>query len=580
MAVTVSARREITGIIRRALASAQESGALPQTEVDDLSVERPQNPENGDFSCSLAMKLARPMRMNPRAIGQALIDHMGNMADSESGDAMSESALAGGLIGSLVGRVWLAGPGFVNFSLSESWLRSQVDAIIERGDRFGDSDSGGGSSVQVEFVSVNPTGPVHVGHARGAALGSALANILSAAGCRVQREYYVNDGGTQMELFYETVYARYLQESSISAEIPENGYHGEYMIDLARSIREDEGDRYLEMERGEGVRAIGETGLARMVVSIGASLERLGVRYDRWFRERELFDDGKFDSVMSLIERDGNLTDRDGARWFTATKFGEEKDAVIIRASGAPTYFASDIAYHYDKLVDRGFDRVIDIWGADHQGHVGRVKAAVSAVGADPDRLTLMIYQLVTFRQGEDTVRLSKRAGDIVTVDDLVDAVGADACRYFFLSRAADTQMVFDLELATRQSADNPVYYIQYAHARLASIIANAEGRGIDPGDGDTRLLTHEAELALIRKMLHLPEVVESIASSLEVHRLPHYAQELATAFHWFYQQCRVVSTVEGEEELTRARLRLCLAAKTALARCLSLMGMSAPERM
>ncbi len=558
--MTTSIRRHISDIVRAALDAAQESGQLPKAQVADLSIERPRTPENGDYSCSLAMKLARRMRMNPKTIGEAIV---AALPDSE-----------------IVGRVWVAGPGFVNFALDERWLQSKVNAVIEAGESFGNSDIGGGASVQVEFVSVNPTGPVHVGHARGAVLGSALANALAAAGYDVQREYYVNDAGTQMELFYRTAYARYLQQCGRQADIPDDGYHGEYMNDLAREIRGARGEKYLDMEPEEAVASIGEVALETMVESIRRSLDRLGVSYDMWFRERSLYDEGGFENVMSLIAQRGYRAERDGATWFAATAFGAENDAVLIRSNGAPTYFASDVAYHHNKFVERGFERVVDIWGADHQGHVNRMKAAVSAMGLDPDRLTLMIYQMVTFKQGDELVRLSKRSGDIITVDDLVDQVGADACRYFFLSRAAETQMEFDLELAARQSSDNPVYYVQYAHARIASVIAGAERRNIEFENGDASLLNHEAELALIRKIVQLPELIEVMASNLEVHHMPHYAQELATAFHWFYQQCRVISTVEGEEELTKARLRLCAASRTALARCLSLMGMNAPDKM
>ncbi len=558
--MSTSVRRHISEIVRTALDTAQSTGQLPEAEITDLSIERPQKAENGDFSCSLAMKLARPMRMNPRAIGEAMV---AALPSSE-----------------IVGKIWVAGPGFVNFSLDEGWLQSQVDRVIEQDEAFGNSDLGGGESVQVEFVSINPTGPLHVGHTRGAVLGSALANVLEVAGFDVQREYYVNDGGTQMELFYQTAYARYLQQCGRQAEIPEDGYRGEYMNDLARALRDRHGEKYLDMDPEQATAAIGEIALETMVDSIRQSLDRLGVGYDVWFRERSLYDEGEFDRVMSLIDERGYRIERDGAVWFAATKLGAEQDAVLIRSNGAPAYFAPDVAYHHNKFIERGFDRVVDIWGADHQGHVNRMKAAVSAMGVDPDRLTLIIHQMVTFKQGDELVRLSKRSGDIITVDDLVDQVGADACRYFFLSRAAETQMEFDLELAVRQSSDNPVYYVQYAHARIASIIAGARERNIEFGGADLSLLDHEAELALIRKIVQLPELVAVMASNLEVHHLPHYAQELATAFHWFYQQCRVISTVEGEEELTKARLRLCLASRIALARCLSLMGMSAPDSM
>ena len=558
--MTNSLRSEVAQLVRGALDSAISSGELPEVDVQDLSIERPQKAENGDFSCSLAMKLARPMKMNPRAIGQAIVN---SLPDSP-----------------LVGSAWLAGPGFVNFSFNEDWLRSQVDVVIESDASYGDSATPRGVTVQVEFVSVNPTGPVHVGHARGAVLGSALANVLAAAGYDVQREYYVNDAGRQMELFYETAYVRYLQAWDRDAEVPEDGYQGEYMVDLGQQVRTDHGDDFLAMGRDDAIAAIGEVGLEAMVASIRESLQRIGVSYDNWFRERDLYAEGDFERVMDLIGQRGYRTSAEGAEWFAATKLGEEKDAVLIRSNGDPTYFASDVAYHYDKFIEREFDQVINIWGADHQGHVTRMKAAVSAMDVDPDRLTLMIYQMVTFKQGEELVRLSKRSGDIITVNDLVEQVGADACRFFFLSRAAETQMEFDLELATRQTADNPVYYVQYAHARIAGIIANAQDRGIDLEGGDLSLLTDDAELDLIRKIVQLPELVELMANSLAVHHLPHFAQELATAFHWFYQQCRVISSVEGEEELTRARLRLCQAARVALAKCLDLMGVTAPNEM
>ena len=552
------AKYAIEELVRAALDSAMGSGVLPDVEIEDLSIERPNNAENGDFSCSLAMKLARPMRMNPRVIGQAIADAL---PDSD-----------------MVGRAWVAGPGFINFALDDDWLRGRVNDVIARGESYGDADARRDASVQVEFVSVNPTGPVHVGHARGAVLGSALANALDAAGYDVQREYYVNDAGRQMELFYETVYARYLQALGKDAGVPDEGYHGDYMVELGREIEAAHGDRFVNMERAAAIAEIGEIGLEAMVASIRRSLEGLGVSYDNWFRERTLFSSGDFDRVMSLLDERGYRTEADGARWFAATKLGEEKDAVIIRSNGIPTYFASDIAYHYDKFIGRGFDRVVNIWGADHQGHVSRMKAAAAAIDVDPERLTLMIYQMVTFKRDDELVRLSKRSGDIITVDDLVAEVGADACRFFFLSRAADTQMEFDLELAAKQSADNPVYYVQYAHARIAGIIANARERGIDVSGGDVSLLEHDAEFALIRKIIQLPELVELMARNLEVHHLPHYAQELATAFHWFYQQCRVISP--EEPELTQARLRLCQAARIALARCLTLMGMNAPDRM
>lgn len=558
--MTPTLRIQISELVLHALSEAQSKGELPDADVDDPAIERPSNTDNGDFSCSLPLKLARAMRMNPLAIADKIAEGIST--------------------NDVVDRVWTARPGFINFALSSEWLAQQVEVIISAGKDFGRSDFGQKQRVQVEFVSVNPTGPLHIGHARGAVIGSALANILEAAGYDVQREYYVNDAGTQMELFYESLYARYLQQFGHDAQIPENGYRGDYMIDLAADIKTEVGEKYLNLEPEDGVSQIGYRGLQRMVDDIRDRLGRMRVEYDEWFSEKSLFDSGTYDDAIKIIKDKGYWEERDGATWFTSTTLGEDKDNVLVRSNGNHTYFASDIAYHYDKFGKRGFDKVINIWGADHQGHVNRMKTAVKALGFDPDQLYLMIYQMVSFKRGDELVRASKRAGNIITIDELIDEVGVDACRYFFQSRAAETQMEFDLELAKAQSNENPVYYIQYAHARTAQIFKLAEEREIDFSQADLSLLKHEAELALIRKMLILPELVEIMARNLEPHHLPHYAQELATAFHWFYQECRVVSNIEGDEELTKARLRLCQATKNVLANCLELMSMTAPEQM
>ena len=556
----MTARHRVAKLLSEALEQAERTGVLPAEAAQDPAVERPQNPEHGDFASSLPLKLARLARRSPLAIAEALVPLV-------PGDEA-------------VDRVWAAPPGFVNFSLSGPWLAAQVDRIRNAGATYGDSNLGSGTSVQVEFVSGNPTGPLQVGNARGAVLGSTLANILEAAGHEVQREYYVNDAGTQIEHFNRSLYVRYLQACGREVEFPESGYPGAYLVDLAQEIRSEHGDRFLEVSEEEGISDLGELGLTKMLDTIRADVALLRVRYDAWFSERSLYRDGLHDKTIELLSVNGHLTKRDGATWLASKALGDDRDNVLVRRTGAPTYFASDIAYHYNKLVERGFDQVIDIWGSDHQGHVPRMKAAIAALGVDPNRLTMLIYQVVTLRRGDEIVKLSKRSGDIVTMRELVEEVGPDACRFFFLSRSAESQMEFDLELAKEQSVENPVYYVQYAHARIAGIVRLASERGIDFAGGDLSLLTHEAELALIRKMLVLPELIETMASTLEPHHLPHYAQELATAFHWFYQQCRVVSGVKGEEEITRARLKLVDAARTTLARCLDLMGMDAPDRM
>ena len=551
--------------LRDAVVALQDAGALPAFDLPQAGfVERPQKAEHGDFASGLPLRVAKTAKRPPMEIAQLLADALAQ----QQGD-------------SPLGDVFAAPPGFVNFRLREDWLREQVEAIRAAGDAFGNVDVGAGKRVQIEFVSVNPTGPVHVGHARGAVLGSALANALAAAGFDVTREYYVNDAGNQMDLFYRSVFARYAEAiGKTDVPLPTDGYKGEYLIELGADFAERYGSRYLEMDESAAVAELGEEALTRMLDAIRADLDRISVGFDVWFRERDLYADGRYEEAMALLRERGYTVVRDGAEWFASTALGEEKDNVIVRSTGSPTYFASDIAYHRDKFERRGFDRVIDIWGADHQGHVPRMKAVLQALGIDPDRLTILIGQIVTIKYGDDFLRLSKRSGNIVTLGDLVDEVGADACRYFFLARAAESQMEFDLRLAKQQSSDNPVYYVQYAHARIAGILRQAAERGVDWANGDTALLTDPAELALVRKMLQLPEIVDSIAATLAPHALPHYAVDLATAFHWFYDHCRVLSSDPSDAALMQARLKLTDAARVALARSLALMGMSAPEVM
>ena len=557
-------RDQIAELVKQALNAAQGADALPTVDVEDIGVERPQNEEHGDFATSLPLKLARPMRMNPLQIAERLAAYLPN-GDPDGG--LLESAT-------------VARPGFINFSLNRDWLRAQIKAIRTDGAAFGNVDLGNRQRVQIEFVSANPVGPLHIAHARGGVIGSALANILQAAGYDVTREYYFNDAGAQIGHFARTLQARYLQQCGRDAEVHEDGYRGEYMVDLAAEIFGEEGERFLDMPEDDALRTLGELGVAKFMDRIREDLVKLRIEFDEWFNEKTLFVNGQFEDSMALLEEKGYVTEREGAVWFASTLLGDEKDKVMVRGNGIPTYFASDVAYHYNKFFERKFDHVINIWGADHQGHALFMKALVAALGMPEDKLTLIINQLVTLKRGGETVRLSKRTGDIITLREVIDEVGSDACRYFFLSRAADSQMEFDLELAKEQSQENPVYYIQYAHARIASILRLAEERGIEWEDGDVSLLEHESELALIRKMLELPELISMMANNLEAHHLPHYASDLATAFHWFYQNCRVVSGVEGEEGLSKARLKLVDAARVALARCLSLMVMDAPEKM
>ena len=552
-------KSEIEELIRSAVRSAQDSGAIPAVALPEVHVERPQRPEHGDYASNVPLRLASTARMAPLEIARAVADAANSAAPAS------------------VETIDVAPPGFVNVRLSSAWLASQVDVIRDAGPRFGDVDVGGGASLQVEFVSANPVGPIHVGNGRGLALGDTLARALVAAGYKVQREYLVNDAGTQTETFAATLYARYQQLFGREVDIPEGGYPGDYMIELAQQLKAEHGDKLLRAEGEPHTPEVHDLGVQLMLDSIKTDLESIGVRYDNWFSERSLYSGNTYKEAMDLVRERGYLAEREGATWFVSSAVGEEKDNVVVRSSGAPTYFASDIAYHYDKFVLRGFERVINVWGADHQGHVPRMKAAVSALGVDPERLTIIIYQLVTLKRGNEVVRLSKRAGEIITLREVVEEVGADAARFNFVSRAADSHMDFDIELAKKQSSENPVYYVQYAHARIAGILIQAADKINDFSDGDVSLITHEAELALIRKMLRLPELVDSIARTLEPHQLPYFATELATAFHDFYEKCRVLSE---DEALSKARLKLVSAAKITLARALNLMGMSAPERM
>lgn len=558
--VTPLVRDRISQLVAEAIEQARQQGVVQLETTPQIVVERPSNQEHGDFATNLPLRLARATRINPLQLAEMLVERIPRSTE--------------------VDRVEAAPPGFVNFYLQDRWVQRQVEEVLQAGQEYGRIDTGRQRRVMVEFVSVNPTGPVHVGHTRGAVLGSALANILEAAGYQVTREYYVNDAGSQMEAFYQSVYARYQQALGYSVVFPANGYQGDYVMDLARQIIEEEGTRFLGMDQKQAVREIGDLSREKMVALIREDLEKIGVTFDNWFSEHSLYQDHEYDEVMQLLREKSYLTERENALWFTSSQLGDEKDNVVVRSSGEPTYFASDIAYHYNKFVKRGFDHVIDIWGADHQGHVPRMKAAVEALGISQDALTVLISQLVTLKRGSEMVRASKRAGEFVTLRELVDEVGVDACRYFFLARAASTQMEFDLELAKKESSENPVYYIQYAHARNVSILRLARERDIDWSAGKVELLNDPNELNLIRTMIRLPELVEQMARNLEPHHLPHYAMELATAFHWFYENCRVVSANPEDNETTLARLKLVESAQIVFQRTLELMGMSAPERM
>jgi len=550
-------KQTINDLVSKAIGKAQKDGKLPAFDMPEIIIEHPQNAGHGDYSCSVPLKLTKVAKMKPMDIAKEIIACMPPSREIEKAD--------------------IAPPGFINFTLKTDWLAGQVDEVLKSGKAYGNINTGKGQKIQIEFVSANPTGPLHVGAGRGAVIGSTLCNVMTSAGFDVTKEYYFNDSGSQMDAFKESLWARYQQALGKDAAMPEAGYHGNYMAELAEDIKQKEGDRFLKMPPAEGIEELGKMGLATILQGVREDLKNLRVEYDVWYSEKTLYENGQFDKVMELLKKKGYVAEKEGATWFVSTALGEDKDNVVIRGNGVPTYFAADIAYHYNKFIERKFDKVIDIWGADHMGHTSRMKAVVGAFGVDPARLEFIINQMVTLRRGGEIVKISKRSGDMITLKELLEEAGTDACRFIFLSRAASSQMDFDMELAKQQSAENPVFYVQYAHARIASILRVAEEKGATDEGGDVSLLTTEPELVLIRKMLQLPELVETIATTLEPHHLTYYAQDLATAFHAFYKDCRVVS---DDKAMTAARLKLVKAAKLVLGRTLNLMGMDAPEKM
>ncbi len=565
-------RDTLQQVLIQAVEAAQADGSLPRVSIRAPEVQRPRQPDHGDYATNVAMVLASAVkretgqRANPRQIAQAIVSHI-----PPNG---------------LIGQVEVAGPGFINLRLAPEWLQRQVLAIVQAGDRFGNIDRGQGQRWQVEFVSANPTGPLHFGGARNAVLGDSLSNVLEAAGYQVQREFYVNDAGTQFQLFVETLYARYLQLLGQEAPLPEEGYQGQYMVEYARRVREQEGDRLAQLPREEALRALWPLARAIVLQDLEEELALIQVHFDNWFSEQSLYDEGLVDQVLEILRQRGDIVERDGALWFRASKYpGNEKDEVVVRSNGMPTYFASDIAYHYDKFCRRRFDVVVDVWSVDHQGHVPRMHAVMRALGLEPDRLIILLYNLVKLVRGGQEVKMSKRAGEFVTLREVVAEVGPDAVRFMLLTRSPEAGIEFDLALAVAQSNENPVFYVQYSHARICSILAKARAAGFavdeEPGpevQADLQRLTHPAELDLIRKMLELEEQIDLAVEKRSPHNLPHYAMELARVFNLFYRDCRVVDPAEPER--SRARLLLCRAAQVALSRVLGLMGMSAPESM
>lgn len=571
-------RDDLIQLIEKAIKKAQKKSKLPKFDVPEVTLDRPKDETHGDYATPVCMSMARLARMAPVQIAQIVVAHMQRP--------------------DYVGSVEIAHPGFINITLSDAWVAAQVEMILQQGERYGHVNMGQGRRVQVEYISANPTGPLTIGAGRNAVIGDTMANVLATAGWQVQREYYVNDTGNQIEIFAASLYARYAQALGHDEPLPEGGYPGSYLVEMGQAIAAELGERFLVMDRDEALKALQAEGLKRTLVEIEADAERLGIHFDAWKSEQSLYDDSTFGSVFNQLSAEGWLIHRAGAVWFKGDRENsqdsptetdtadqprhkhEDKDNVVVRSDGRPTYFASDIAYVWDKLVRRGFDWAIYVWGADHHGHVLRMKAVTRALGLDPDRMTVILYQLVTLKRGGELVRMGKRTGEIITLREVVEEIGPDAVRFMLLTRSADSQMELDLTLAVQQSSENPVYYVQYGHARIASIFRYAQERGVSLEGGDVSLLTHPAEQALIRQMIQLPAVVAQCAETLSSHHLTHYAQKLASAFHSFYKECRVVSDDPAQAELGKARLKMVLAAKTVLANTLRLMGVSAPEAM
>lgn len=544
--------------IKAALAAAVSAGDLPDGEYPDVLLEVPPQKEFGDFATNIAMQSARIAHKSPRMIADVILKHL---------DAP------------WLEKAEVAGAGFINFFLKHDIIYDTLCHILEQGKQYGQAPLRAEDTVQVEYVSANPTGPLHVGHGRGAAYGSALVNLLRAAGYNVQSEYYINDAGNQMNNLAASVNARYLELLGKKAEIPENGYHGADIIDTARAIIEQDGDKYLQMDEKDRLEIFKNRAYEEKLKALKRDLESFNVTFDKWFSERTLHPEA-IKKACETLKGNGNMYEKDGALWLKSTAYGDDKDRVVIRDNGVPTYLAADIAYHKNKY-ERQFKKLINIWGADHHGYVARVKAAMAALGLDPNQLEILLLQMVSlFRNGE-LVKMSKRTGQAITLNELIEEVGTDAARYFFIMRSLDTQLDFDLDLAKSHSNENPVYYIQYANARIFSIYKQIAENGdvFDMTWKNTKWdkLKEERELALIKKMAAYPEEIRKAAADRAPHRIAHFVYEMAGLFHAFYNNCHII---QSDKELEEARLALVTAVQITIANCLAVLGISAPETM
>ena len=554
------ATNEVREIVMKALGQLTADGKLPAEPIPAFSVEQPADSSHGDFSCNAALVSSKVFHKNPR----------------ETAGLIAENAI---LDGTLFDRVEIAGPGFINFFLKPLWFAETVNAAVNGGSDYGKTDIGNGKRVLVEFVSANPTGPMHIGNARGGAIGDCLASVLEYAGYYVEREFYVNDAGNQVGKFGLSLDIRYKQLFGSDEEMPEDSYHGQDIIDHAKAFADKYGDKYMSVSEEERRKALVEYALPINIKGLEDDLLKYRIKYDTWFKESSLHESGRVKEIVELLKEKGVTYEKEGAVWFKASDFGDDQDRVLVRANGVPTYFVPDIAYHYNKLVTRGFDKAIDILGADHHGYIARMKAAMTALGVDADKLDIVIMQMVRLVRGGETVKLSKRSGKAITLATLLDEIPMDAARFFFNLRNPDTHLEFDLDLAIEESSKNPVFYVQYAHARICRLFDKLAGEGVtfSPVPSEKLVYTEEAELAVIRKIAALPDTINEAAAAYDPSRITRYVYELAQLFHKFYDSCKI----RGEaDEVVTSRLALCAAVKTVIRNLLDLLKVDAPEKM
>lgn len=552
---------KLNEIIIAAVKSATAKGELPESDMPSFIIEKPSDKKNGDFSTNIAMAGARCYHKAPKMIAESIVNSLD-------------------LDGTLIDRAEIAGPGFINFYLSDDYYSKIVLDAVEQGENYGRSDYGNGKKMLVEFVSANPTGPMHIGNARGGAIGDCLASVLDAAGYYVQREFYINDAGNQIEKFATSLEVRYLQLCGKEIEMPEDAYHGADITEHAKAFYKINGDKYADTESKERRDALVGYALPKNIDGLERDLKKYRIVYDKWFRESSLHNDGSVQKVINTLKEKGMTYEQDGALWFKASEFGNDKDIVLVRANGLPTYIVPDIAYHYNKLVTRGYDKAIDVLGADHHGYVPRMKAALTALGLDADRLDIVIMQMVRLVRDGETIKLSKRSGKAITLNTLLDEVPIDAARFFFNLREPNSHFDFDLELAAKQSSENPVYYVQYAHARICSILSKAKEQGFEmtiPSVEELNALNSSEERELISHLANLTDEIISAAKGYDPAKITHYVVELATLFHKFYNAQRVMI---DDKKLMNARLYLCTAVKSTIKNILTMLKIDAPESM